>query len=288
MLVEMAIGDSYGGGFEFITPEVASENVMFNDGETYYANPQIPIGNGRYTDDTQMALAITEALLAGGEFAPNEMAPRFFDVFKRDPRQGYGSGFYKLLCEVKDGEELYARLMPNSTRSGAAMRAGPIGLYADIKMVKTMAILQAATTHHTGEGMGSAAAIALMTHYYAYKLGPHEGVGEFIAQHIPGHADWTADHTGWVTVEGVPCAHAAITAVKNGTSYTDVLKRSIAFGGDVDTIAAMAMFAVSLTDLPNDLSPKLYEGLENGEYGLDYLRDMDVKLMQFLRAQSML
>jgi len=285
MLVEMAIGDAYGAGFEFITPEVQKAHGMVNDTETYYKNPQIDIGEGRYTDDTQMSIAIAEALLAGGEFLPEELAPRFFETFRRDPRRGYGSKFYELLTTVESGEELHRRLVPNSTRSGGAMRVGPIGLYKDLKMVKGLSILQATLTHDTPEGMGAACAVALMNHYFAYRLGPKSEVGDFICDHHHGWA-WDEDWDDWVSVQGIPCAHAAITAVRRGKSLREVLRIAVSFGGDVDTVAAIAMFAASLTEMPDDLPPSLYRNLEQGTYGGGYLVELDKKLLDFARKQG--
>jgi ADP-ribosyl-[dinitrogen reductase] hydrolase len=285
MLVEMALGDAYGAGWEFVTPEVAKAKGMVNDTETYYKHPEIDIGGGRYTDDTQMTICIAEALLAGGEFLPEELAPRVFDTFTRDPRKGYGSRFYELLTTVKSGEELLQRLDPNSTRSGAAMRVGPIGLYKDLKMVKRLSILQAMLTHDTPEGMGAACAVALMNHYFAYRLGPKSEVGDFICDHHQGWA-WNEDWDEWVSVQGIPCAHAAITAVRRGNSLREVLRIAVSFGGDVDTVSAIAMFAASLTEMPDDLPPALYRNLEQGPYGGGYLVELDKKLLTFARAQG--
>lgn len=51
-------------------------------------------------------------------------------------------------------------------------------------------------------------------------------------------------------------------------------------GGDVDTVAAIAMGAVSLSNQHhNDLPQTLYDGLENGTYGLEYLQELDERLV---------
>ena len=283
MLVECALGDAYGAGFEFIKRPYP--NGMVNDTETYWKHPELEIGGGRYTDDTQMTMAIAEELVEDGPFTKESLADRFVTTFKRDPRKGYGKGMYGGLCFSEKGSDLLALLKPHSTRSGAAMRVGPVGLFSDLETVLEKAALQASVTHDSPEGRMSAQAIAASVHYFAYKRGSISFLGDFLEAHVPGH-DWASDHEGWVSVEGVPCAHAAITCVRLGRSMENVLERAIDLGGDVDTVAAMAMFIASVTKLPNDLDSKLYSGLEQGSYGKDYLLRLDKSLSEFASRQG--
>jgi ADP-ribosylglycohydrolase len=279
VLVQMAIGDAYGAAFEFVRPPYA--DLVRNDGRTYQRHPQpdrSEMGNGRYTDDTQMALAIAEHLVVGAPFTPEALCGRFVETFRRDPRPGYGKHFYAALNQARTGAELLALMVPGSTRSGAAMRAGPIGLIADLDVVLDLADLQAAVTHDSPEARASARAVAAMTHYFARGLGSRLELGVFLERVAPGHP-WSAPKEDWVTVEGLDCAHAAVTVVVQAASLRDVLIRSIALGGDVDTVAAIALVAASLCEeLDDDLPPELYEGLEDGPFGRAYLAAIDEKL----------
>ena len=55
---------------------------------------------------------------------------------------------------------------------------------------------------------------------------------------------------------------------------------SVAFTGDVDTVAAIAMGAAwGYDDLPNDLPEALWDGLENGLWGRDALAQLDARLL---------
>ena len=48
----------------------------------------------------------------------------------------------------------------------------------------------------------------------------------------------------------------------------------------VDTVATIALGAASCShEITQDLSPVLIHSLENGQYGLDYLRVLDRKLV---------
>src|SRR4051794_11554862 len=116
MLLELAVGDAYGAGFEY-APEATVRK--HNTAAGYIRHPKHAIAPGCYTDDTQMSLAIAEALVSGEPWAPWNLARRFVEVFHRDPREGYSSRFYELLKAVDSGEELLARLRPDSDKSGA-------------------------------------------------------------------------------------------------------------------------------------------------------------------------
>jgi hypothetical protein len=65
---------------------------------------------------------------------------------------------------------------------------------------------------------------------------------------------------------------------------TEVLKRSIAFTGDVDTVATIALAAAShCNEVKKDLAPALIEGLENGPFGRDYIIDLDRQLLGLIK-----
>ena len=54
------MGDAYGAGFEYADREVV---VRDNDLSRYVNRPRHRLAPGRYTDDTQMSIAIAEAIV---------------------------------------------------------------------------------------------------------------------------------------------------------------------------------------------------------------------------------
>jgi ADP-ribosylglycohydrolase len=61
---------------------------------------------------------------------------------------------------------------------------------------------------------------------------------------------------------------------------SEILKKCISFSGDVDTVATIALASASWAkDVDQDLPSHLYEGLENGSYGRDYLIGLEAKLL---------
>lgn len=290
MLLETAIGDAYGAGFEYADishirsrnnlqytthPNVKSINVdLFRMGEEVIHPRQV---HGRYTDDTQMSIAVAEVILSGNEWTKEALADSFVNCFKRDQRTGYAGGFYRFLCEIKDGQEFLARIRPHSDKSGAAMRAAPVGIYPTVDQVIKKCTLQASLTHDTPDGIASANAVAVTTHYFIYEIGDKKDLARYLDKYIPGQ--WTS-WKGKVGSKGWMSVRAAITAITKNDRLSDLLKDCINFSGDVDTVAAIAMAAASCCkEIENDIPQNLIDELENGPYGRDYIIDLDKKLM---------
>lgn len=278
MLLELAIGDAYGAGFEYADAEIIRQ---YNNLSRYVKHPRHNIQPGCYTDDTQMTLAIAEAIVAGESWKPSVLAHKFVEVFQRDPREGYASGFYHFLLHVHDGEQFLREIKPTSDKSGAAMRAAPIGIYPTLSLVIERCTIQAALTHNTPDGINAAVAAALMTHYFLYNLGPKKDLGLFLEEHVPGH--WASPWTGKVKSQGWMSVQAAVTALLRSETMSDLLQTCIQFSGDVDTVAAIALAAGSCsTEIVQDLPVHLFDELENGQYGRDYIRLLDTQLMAVL------
>lgn len=63
-----------------------------------------------------------------------------------------------------------------------------------------------------------------------------------------------------------------------------LLRECVAFGGDVDTVAAIALGAASNSaEIIHDLPQHLIDTLENGPYGRDYIVELDRKLLALVR-----
>jgi ADP-ribosyl-[dinitrogen reductase] hydrolase len=276
MLLEIAVGDAYGAGMEYVDAEFTREH---NHLRSYVAHPRHAIEPGAYTDDTQLSLAIAEAIVDGAPWTRQEIADRFVTVFRRDPRVGYSQRFYDLLVTLRDGMDLLARIDPRSDRSGAAMRAVPIGVFPSVDEVVARATLQATITHDTPDGISAACAAALAAHYFRHRHGPRNRLGRFLAAAVPGPGSWDEPWSGRVGAQGWMSVRAAVTAIQAHGSMSEILRASVAFTGDVDTVAAIAMGVASCApDVEQDLPPALVQGLEDGPYGRRYLMALDERL----------
>lgn len=276
MILEVAVGDAFGASFEY-SPLAHIEK--HNTGVYYSKHPRHDIPPGWYTDDTQMTLAIAEALLSDEEWTKERLASRFVDVFKRDERTGYAGGFYKILKKVTTGKELLETIGGTSDKSGGAMRTTPIGLCETLEEVAEKTTLQASVTHNSPDGIEAALAASYLVYYFHKDLGAPEDVPGWLAEQLGWK--WAAPWEGKVKTKGWMSVRAAITAVARNTSMTELLKDCINFTGDVDTVAAIALGAASLSeDYDQDLEESLILGLENMAYGRSYIQMLDAKLKE--------
>ena len=110
---------------------------------------------------------------------------------------------------------------------------------------------------------------------------PRDKLDDIIARecHIP-NVHWNRPWTKPIGALGIESVRAALTAIKQNATLSGVLKACIAFTGDVDTVAAIAMPAAALhPDIEQDLPQHLIDNLENGKFGLDYLQGLDRRLL---------
>jgi len=271
LMVALAIGDAYGAGREFVRP---TKSRTWNDGKTYLQHPKRPQLPGHYTDDTQFSMGIAEFMLSGQARTPLNLADTLIKVFKRDPRPGYADSFYRFLVEVQDGADFLAKILPHSNKSGGVMRAAPCGFLATPIQVIDFAMWQASLTHATYDGMTAAAAGALLV--WGCRIGiDRAGLAGLLEEYLPGMS-WGTKWQGKVRNLGLDVVRAALTVLRDKGDMTGVLKASIAFTGDTDTVASLALAAAAVhPGIDANLAQSLYDRLENGPYGRDYLRNLD-------------
>lgn len=284
LLAKIAIADARGVCFEYASRRIIREKNNWS--AAYFPHHKFGTGNGRYSDDAQMSLAVAETLLECGPHATaRDFAERFVRAFKRDPREGYAGAFFDFLQTVSDVDDFLTRIRPDSAKSGGAMRAGPCGVLASVPLVLEVAARQAAITHNTPDGIAAAQAAALMVHHGFHQRGARSDLPAFLDTHVPGY-DWSRPHKGEVGASGIEAVRAALTALLRNDTLPDLLLDCVNFGGDVDTAAAIAMAPAACTrDIDQTLPQSLWDGLENGPYGRDYLLALDARFAAFAEAQ---
>jgi len=282
-MLELAIGDAYGAGFEYVRErKFITEN---NNLHYYVKHPRHTHKPGTYTDDAQMSIAIAELILESPVWKPEIIAGKFVDCFHRDKRPGYAGGFYAFLKKTKTAKDFLANIKPHSDKSGAAMRACPIGVYPNMQEVINRCTMQASLTHNTDWGTNAAVAASLMTHFFLNNLGNKNELPTFLCRQVQGN--WNEPWRGEVGSRGWMSVRAAITSIMKHDSLSKVLKSCIAWGGDTDTVATIAMGAASFcNDMEQDLPENLISGLENKRYGRDYLIELDAKLNKLIKEGS--
>jgi ADP-ribosylglycohydrolase len=152
----LSVGDAFGQ--QFFLP-----GFYFQ----YHRKREAPPGPWRYTDDTEMALAIAEVLAQRGHVDQERLADSFARRYERNPKRGYGGGAAQLLSALVGGQNWQdaSRSLfggQGSFGNGGAMRAAPIGAYFadDLNEMARQARLSAEVTHSHSEGQAGAMAVA--------------------------------------------------------------------------------------------------------------------------------
>lgn len=288
MLLAIACADAYCMATEYIKlPRDQHVRDAALDFARYLKHPTHSLRPGQYTDDTQMSIAVAETLVAG-DLSREAFAESFVRCFKRDQRDGYARGFQQLLNTVGTGSDLLEKIQPNSDKNGAAMRSVPIGAMKLPEKIVQTAETQARITHDTPDGIFSSQAVALMSHFAMYSSGRMEpgAVAAFLSMMLPGKLQQVAEllpvWDGPVTGPrvGVNTVHAVFHLVTSGMSMMDMLRQTIEWGGDTDSVAAISWGIASaraFEKLPDFLKRDLERG---GKYGAEFLRDLGDKLMR--------
>ncbi|WP_336942403.1 ADP-ribosylglycohydrolase family protein [Acinetobacter modestus] len=277
MLTEIAIADAYGAGFEFCAIEKIS---IHNNLESYCKHELYDI-SGKYTDDTQMSIAIAEFILSGKEWNKENIAAKFLQSFKRDIRFGYSEGFYNLLTQVSSGKELLNRLISTSERNGPAMRSVPIGFLKNKSDVVTFATLQAQITHNTRLGISSSCAVALAAYYGLQERGTLSELESFLENE--GFNEWNFNWQERVSLSAYDTVSAAFSCLLKYESMSSLLKACIELGGDTDSVASIAIgLATCFSEYKNDLPNHLFQMLKEDKYGVSFLTNLDKDLMKLL------
>ena len=139
--------------------------------------------------------------------------------------------------------------------------------------------IQASITHNSRDGITAAKAAALIPHYFLWEKGKKADLPAYLKAHVKG--DWLSRWTGKVRSKGWMSVRAAITAIVDSSSMSELLKRCISYTGDVDTVASIALAGGSVAkEIKQDLPGWLKSELEDGEFGRTYIETLDKELKQ--------
>ncbi|MCP3138330.1 ADP-ribosylglycohydrolase family protein [Pyxidicoccus xibeiensis] len=154
----LSIGDAFGERF-FGPHEVMQPLVEQRD---------LPRAPWKYTDDTEMALAVVQVLEDHGRVDQDVLARLFATRYRRDRNRGYGGTAHDILQKIGLGvpwREVASEVFDGqgSMGNGGAMRVAPLGAYfaGDLSQVVSEARASAEVTHMHPEGQAGAIAIAV-------------------------------------------------------------------------------------------------------------------------------
>lgn len=277
MLLEIAMADAYGAGFEFAEEPFIKENNCLTK---YHQSPYDKRPAGFYTDDTQMTIALCELMInESGMWNKELVAAYFLKAFKRDPRDTYSQDFYHFLLETDSAIEFIENINADSVRNGSSMRSVPLGLIKDKSEMLEKAKIQASLTHNTHEGIVASQAVALAVYYFVNHLGPKGGLFNYVCQQSTEY--FRKDKITPTECNALDTIDAVLTVLNQSNSLKEILLNAIQLGGDTDSVACIACGIASCSDeYIKDLPAFLEQDLENGPYGKDYLKTLNAHLQK--------
>lgn len=296
MLLYIGMADACAAGAEYLKfPRDNGVRARCLQFDCYVSHPTHLGHPGLYTDDTEMSAANARVLI---EQEPPYTAKMFADAYVREfrrggCRKGYSRKFQAFLESIDMGEAFLARIDPVSDKNGAAMRAMPVGVLPTVQRTLEVADQQARLTHDTAAGRFSARAVALMSHFALYEDHPLEDIRDYCMDNLPaedlqrfGHVFAEPWPGGPVeTTETAPVSittvHAVVAAVTGQPTLMAMLGRIIRWGGDTDSVAAIAWGIASARFRGERLPDFLEKDLEGGDpsTGPAYLRDLGSQLI---------
>lgn len=200
-LYGLALGDALAAPTEF---------MQFADIEHRYGpeGPAEPVGDpARVTDDTQLALAVGEALLAVGGAGPltperveAELRRRYVEwMYSPENNRAPGLACTRACQALADGTRWQQASVIGSKGCGANMRVAPVGLLPGVsgETRAGLAQFQAALTHGHPTGLAAAELTALAVCVLAVGCPPGELLtllrGHAGTQRHCYHHDWLGD-----------------------------------------------------------------------------------------------
>lgn len=242
-LLGLAVGDALGAAIEFQPkPRFAKLEDMMSGGPHH-------LQRGQWTDDTAMALALADSLIAVPELDASDLMRRFLEWRDTGAYSCTGVCFdignqtsTALERFRREGDPLAGSTDPEASGNGALMRLAPVSIrhWRDRDSLLRVAGLQTCTTHGSPATIAASRGFAEMLAEAIAGTRLPEILASTVADGIEGgwrglHRDVIAG-SGWV----VRSLQAAVWAVSRTTDFRAAVLLAANLGEDADTTAAIA------------------------------------------------
>lgn len=242
-LLGLAVGDALGAAIEFQPkPRFAQLEDMVPGGPHH-------LQRGQWTDDTAMALALADSLIAVAELDTADLMRRFLEwrdtgaYSCTDVCFDIGNQTSAALDRFRrEGDPLAGSTDPQASGNGALMRLAPVSIrhWRDRNGLLRVADLQTRTTHGSPPTIKASRTFAQLLADAIAGTPLAEILAGPVADGIEGgwrglHRDAIAG-TGWV----VRSLQAAVWAVSRTTNFRAAVLLAANLGEDADTTAAIA------------------------------------------------
>jgi poly(ADP-ribose) glycohydrolase ARH3 len=251
---------------------------------------------GCYTDDTQMTLALAASLAECGRMDAAHVSAKYAEYF--EAWRGYGGTACGVMRALQDGADYRATARvafpQGSFGNGGAMRIAPVGLVyrnAPDDVLYRAVVDALLCTHVHPEAVDGAFVQAKAVALLAIQPDPRRLDRQWLLREVYKGArsavlqeklEWLAEGmahdasdaeviarvgNGIRASQAVPAAFWAF--LRFGDTPEECIIRAVGFGGDADTIAAMAGALVGALHGTSWIPARWYDNIENGVHGRD-------------------
>jgi len=235
----LAVGDALGATVEFLTPnEIRHQYGELRD---IVGGGWLKLKAGQITDDTQMSLALGEAILAAGGWHLPTIAEHWLSWLKGKPID-VGNTCRRGLTRYWREGTLHGPSHEGDAGNGALMRNLPTVLLAhgDAARLERLSVDQAHVTHHHPLSDAATVAVARMTAALLHgEADTH--VAAIAADLVARHRQFRFDpYPRRATAYVVDTVQTVLHAFFSSDSFEACLLRTVNLGGDADTTGAIA------------------------------------------------
>jgi ADP-ribosyl-[dinitrogen reductase] hydrolase len=239
--IGLAVGDALGATTEFLTPREIEEQHGTHD--TICGGGWLRLKAGEVTDDTQMSLALGDAILAKGGVEAPAVAEAFSDWMRSKPID-IGNTVRRGIIHYRTTGESSVCVNEYDAGNGACMRALPIALlccFASDEELCRNSRLQAHTTHNNPlSDAGTETVLRMLTRLFG---GADISEVKTVAdQLVAEHAQYRFDKKRASNPSGfiVHTLKVVFQAFFEQESFEATLVDVVNRGGDADTTGAIA------------------------------------------------
>jgi ADP-ribosyl-[dinitrogen reductase] hydrolase len=255
------VGDAFGVPLEFATLPNTKVTKMYGSGKFDGLLSSYDLLPGTFSDDTQMSLALIDAIFYENKVIKQQTIARAFKKWADSDPIDIGSHTATVLAKTNKSGNNWEKISyavynanPDSAANGATMRCWPIAvLYCNdfIDNVITGTIQQSQVTHMNNDAVYAAVFVNVLIYKLIndYPLEPSikqsiDIVRDFISEELLDalesskfleYSELNGGH-GWI----VHTMQVVMWTIQNTFSFKDALIAAINVGGDADTNAAIA------------------------------------------------
>ncbi|CAL1240556.1 ADP-ribosyl-[dinitrogen reductase] hydrolase [Candidatus Methylocalor cossyra] len=235
----LAVGDALGATVEFMTPQEIRQRFGLHD--RIVGGGWLKLAAGQVTDDTEMALALGQALVERGGFELKAVAEAFAAWLKGKPVDVGNTCRRGIRRYLRDGS-LAGPMNPGDGGNGACMRNLPVALatLGDGEAFARCTLAQCHFTHH--HPLSDAATLALGGMVQHLVLGgTREACRPLATALVARHPEFCFDpYPGRASGYIVDTVETVLHFFFSTDSFADCLIAVVNRGEDADTTGALA------------------------------------------------